>query len=211
VRLVEGWYIPEQDAAIHVHPVRHQMAKDIRVIDVALKHVIGRDCVIQAGARIGLWPRVLARHFRKVIAFEPETRNFDCALMNLQDCDNVDLRKAALGAEKRVAKLAFSDDKSGSHFIDHDGSRSKVETCDVTTIDALKASPDAIFLDVEGYELFALQGGLETIEQCKPLLILEQNDSRLRYGIDKSQIVALIAPFGYRAVDRCGKDIIYSV
>jgi FkbM family methyltransferase len=183
------------------------MAKDIRVIDAALKHVVARDCVIQAGARVGLWPKTLARHFRKVIAFEPETRNYDCAKANLQDCGNVELHKAALGPEHSVAWVSFSDEKSGSHWV-QEASPVSGERCEIRTIDALGASPDAIFLDIEGYESFALHGGRETIASCKPVLVLEENRSRERYGIAKGELSRWLSPFGYSVVDRVGKDII---
>lgn len=207
MQLVDGWYITDDDAAIRANPIRHQMAKDIRVIDVALKHVIGRDCVIQAGARVGLWPKTLAKHFRKVIAFEPETRNYDCAKANLADCDNVELHKAALGGSHYDAWVAFSDKKSGSHWVQGEKPEAG-EHCDVRSIDFLNALPDAIFLDIEGMELAALTGGRQTIEACRPVIVVEQNDSRLRYGVEKKQISDVLKAFGYRVVDRVGKDLI---
>jgi FkbM family methyltransferase len=206
LKLVDGWYITDADAAIRAHPVRRQTAKDLRVISVALKHVDCRQLVIQAGARIGLWPSVLAEHFKKVIAFEPETRNVECARANTSHLWNVEIRHAALGKEPGRMAVEHSLVQSGSHQIVTEGGN---EPCDVETIDSLNVTPDAIFLDIEGFELFALQGALETLKRCSPLLVLEMNDSRLRYGVEKSQIVDLLKPFGYAAVDRCGKDIVY--
>lgn len=207
MKLVDGWYITDEDAEIRAHPVRHQMAKDIRVIDAALRHIDGRDCVIQAGARVGLWPKTLARHFRSVIAFEPETRNHDCAIANLSDCDNVELHKAALGAEHELAWLAFSSEKSGSHWL-QEAKPGAGEQCEIRTIDGLGVSPDAIFLDVEGYEIYALAGARETIEACRPVLVLEENRARERYGIRKGELQEWLYPFGYTVVDRVGKDLI---
>lgn len=206
MRLVGGWYITSEDADIRASPIRHQMAKDVRIIDLALRYVRHRSLVIQAGARVGLWPAVLAKDFERVIAFEPETRNYECAKLNLWDCENIELHHEALGKEAGQRMIEFSKIQSGSHQIVETGGD---EPCEVVTIDSLNESPDAIFLDIEGYELFALEGALETIGRCKPLLVIEQNDSRLRYGIDKSQIVGLLKPFGYESVDRCGKDIVY--
>jgi FkbM family methyltransferase len=209
VILVDGWYITDDDASIRANPIRHQMAKDIRVIDAALKHVVGRDCVIQAGARVGLWPKTLAKHFRKVIAFEPETRNYDCAKANLADCDNVELHKAALATGVKDAWLQFSDEKSGSHFLQTGSQIGEGELCEVREIDSLNLSPDAIFLDVEGVELLALVGGKETISACRPVLVLEENRSRERYGFQKGALAEWLAPFGYSVVDRVGKDLIF--
>lgn len=208
MKLVNGWYITAEDAAIGANPVRRQMAKDIRVIEVALQYVSRCGLVIQAGARVGLWPAKLAERFERVIAFEPETRNYECAVANLANSTNVELHNAALGKSPGRMMVEFSQVQSGSHQIVETGGD---ELCEVVMIDSLGVDPDAIFLDIEGYELFALEGAIETLGRCKPLLVLEQNDSRLRYGIDKSQIVDLLKPFGYEPVDRCSKDVIYRV
>lgn len=209
MNLVDGWYITSEDVARNHHPVRYQSAKDLRVIDVALKHTIGRDCVIQAGARIGLWPKTLAKHFRSVIAFEPESRNYACAVANLADSDNVELHKAALGAEHYLAWLAFSDEQTGSHWL-QTAKPEQGEQCEIRTIDSLGVSPDAIFLDVEGFELFSLEGARETIEACRPVLVLEENDARARYGVRKGELARWLVPFGYRVVDRVGKDLLFA-
>lgn len=206
MRLVDGWYITDDDAEIGANPVKRQSAKDLRVIGTALKHVRGRDLVIQAGARVGLWPRTLAQHFARVIAFEPESRNEECARANTANLPNVEIRRAALGKEADRMMVEYSTVHSGSHQIVTSGGD---EWCEVGTIDGLCESPHAIFLDIEGFELYALEGALKTLERCKPLLVIEQNDARLRYGVDKAQIVELLKPFGYAAVDRYAKDIVY--
>jgi FkbM family methyltransferase len=208
LKLVDGWYITDEDVAKNHHPVRYQMAKDIRVIDAALRHIVGRDCVIQAGARIGLWPKTLAQHFRRVIAFEPETRNYECAKLNLADCDNVELHKAALGAEHYVAWLAYSGEQTGSHWL-QEAKPVNGEQCEIRVIDDLGLSPDAIFLDVEGFELNALEGARNTIAACKPVLVLEENSARERYGFAKGALATWLRPFGYVVADRVGKDLIF--
>lgn len=206
MKLVDGWYITDDDAAIGAHPVRRQMAKDIRVIEVALKHVAKRELVIQAGARVGLWPHTLAKHFVRVIAYEPESRNLECSKANTAELANVEIRHAALGKEPDRMMVEYSDYQSGSHQIVPSGGD---EWCEVETIDGLKESPDAIFLDIEGYELYALEGALETLKRCRPLLVLEENNARRKYGIDRGRLAVFLKPFGYKAVDRVGKDWLF--
>lgn len=206
MKLVDGWYITDEDAAIRSHPVRRQMAKDIRVIEVALKHVWKRDLVIQAGARVGLWPFTLAEHFKRVIAYEPESRNEGCARANTEHLPNVEIRKAALGKAPDRMMVEYSDYQSGSHQI---VTTAGDEWCEVVTIDSLNESPDAIFLDIEGFELFALEGAHETLKRCRPLLVLEENEARARYGIGRGTLAVALKPYGYKAVDRVGKDWIF--
>jgi FkbM family methyltransferase len=171
-----------------------------------LRHVKKRDLVIQAGARVGLWPYTLAEHFNRVIAYEPETRNEECARANTVSLPNVEIRKAALGKAPDRMMVEFSDYQSGSHQIVVSAGD---EWCEVVTIDGLNESPDAIFLDIEGFELFALEGAAQTLKRCRPLLVLEENDARKKYGIDRGRLAAFLKPYGYAAVDRVGKDWLF--
>ena len=206
MKLVDGWYINDYDAEVGLHPVRYQMAKDIRVIPAAMKHVKNRGCVIQAGARIGLWPRELSTLFAKVVAFEPESKNYECAKANLEHTPNVELHNAALADRAGQRWVSYSP-KSSSHWI-VDAPPEAGEMCNVVTIDSYGLTPDAIFLDIEGYELAAMNGARETIARCLPVMILEENNARLRYDIPKGALAKWLAEFGYKPVDNIGKDVI---
>lgn len=205
----DGWFYPDIDPRLRSQatPLR-QLGRDAMIIDLAMKYAGRKNLVIQAGARIGLWPALLSEHYERVIAFEPETRNYECAHKNLDHAyPRVDLRHAALGATVERRWVEFSTDTSGSHQIIEQGGE-HTEPCDVVTIDSLGVDPDAIFLDIEGFELFALKGAAETLARCHPMLVLEENNARLRYGIDKGHLAHWLLQFGYRVVDRHNKDLI---
>lgn len=209
MRHQNGWFFPEPDPRHKKDetPLR-QFSRDVLIIDIAMRHAARRACAIQAGARVGIWPALLSEHYEQVLAFEPETRNYDCALLNLTAYPGVSLRKAALGNESRSMWVERSSVSSGSHQIVTDPGE-QTEPCEVVTIDSLNASPDAIFLDIEGFELYALQGAVETLKRCHPMLVLEINDARLRYGISKEAITKWLSDFGYRVVDRLNKDFVF--
>jgi|GEM_PF-79922 len=58
---------------------------------------------------------------------------------------------------------------------------------------------DLIKCDVEGAELFALRGGLETIKKFRPVLMLEMLRKWARaFGYHPNDILALLLPLGYR-------------
>ncbi len=65
----------------------------------------------------------------------------------------------------------------------------------VTTVDALGVRPTAIKLDLQGGELAALQGAVETLRACRPLVLME-NNRRSR------EVAALLAELGYRREGR---------
>lgn len=64
-------------------------------------------------------------------------------------------------------------------------------TVDVVTFDSLGLRPDAIKIDVEGYELHVLEGMRQTLAACRPMLMIESNakDDECR---------ELLADLGYR-------------
>jgi FkbM family methyltransferase len=156
---------------------------------------------VQAGARVGLWPRQLAGLFGRVLAFEPDPINFECALANLAGWPQVELELAALGRRYRFAYLVPSDLSSGEHYIlpaptspNPKGSvRVEMPTIDELELDAC----DAIFLDVEGYEIEALAGAVETLDRLHPTLVLEENALVSRYGNVKGTLERELKKYGY--------------
>jgi FkbM family methyltransferase len=82
--------------------------------------------------------------------------------------------------------LASFDRRSASEWLKtqlfgFDDSRLVVreELCSVTTLDSLDLAPFFIKLDVQGYELRALRGGMATLRCHKPILLVETPDSEL--------------------------------
>jgi FkbM family methyltransferase len=123
---------------------------------------------IQAGACQGMYPRLLSRHFRVVYAFEPDRLNFYVANLNCQ-YDSIHLFNAAVGKEAGFTGVArrFMDNV-GMHQVEGVGS------IPIMAIDSLKLPVcGLIALDIEGYEFNALQGAVETINRCQPVVICE--------------------------------------
>jgi hypothetical protein len=56
---------------------------------------------------------------------------------------------------------------------------------------------DFIKLDCEGYELFAIKGGEETIKRCRPVMVVEQKGHGMKYfGFRKEEGVELLQSWG---------------
>ena len=69
---------------------------------------------------------------------------------------------------------------------------------------------DLIQLDVEGYELNALLGAIETIKKYKPVLCIEFCEKWLnRYNDSSEKVLDLIYSLGYKLVDEYGVDKIF--
>ena len=194
-----GWYIPDESEP---DPVSSQRDEGEAQIERAIMHIPRRGFVVQAGGRVGLWPRILAKHFRKVLTLEPDPVNYACLEANVLNDRNVIAVQAALGERRRYAYLATSPLSTGEHYIVVPPiAGPRLTRVAMTTIDdlALEHSEpiDAIFLDVEGFELNVLEGARGVLEGARPTLILEENACCHRYGHHRGDLVRWLRPIGY--------------
>ena len=67
---------------------------------------------------------------------------------------------------------------------------------------------DLIQLDLEGYELFALKGGLDTINKYKPVIVIEVCWGE-RYGISPEMIDAWFNTIGYKRTRVMNQNSVY--
>jgi FkbM family methyltransferase len=169
-----------------------------------LEHFPGRRCIIQAGGNVGVYPKALATLFGKVITAEPDRANIDCLWLNLADAPNVDSRMAAFGEDMgdcRVVEVHRGN--CGAHRVEPGGG------VVMLTIDSLGVDPDCIWLDIEGFELFALKGAEQTIRRCHPVICTEEKGLGEAYGVRPEAIQIWLGELGYRRADRIGRDTVY--
>lgn len=200
---VDGWYIPGLPDS--PQPIAEQSG-DAGVIDRAISYCESFRTVVQAGARVGLWPMLLAGHFERVMAFEPELENFRCCQLNCGREPRIQLMRAALWSHSGSARLVASTRSDGLHHIKPpkvlpDGFQ-RVETFRIDQL--LLRDCDAIFLDVEGVELSALAGAADTIKRCRPVIVVEENILCRRYGHDKGDLGKYLRPLGYQLAEEYG-------
>src|SRR5262245_29705696 len=82
---LHGWFWPSDDKT-----ARPVITRDCDgSIRELLRHVPGRDCIVQAGANVGIYPVALSDHFRRVITCEPDPTNFACLVKNLAARDSL--------------------------------------------------------------------------------------------------------------------------
>ena len=160
---------------------------------MVLPLVRGRRVCVQAGGNCGVYPLALAKHFEKVITFEPDAENIACLRRNVT-LDNVAIINAALGAETGTCTVKVVEaDNCGAHKTVADGD------VEVWTIDDLRLDAcDLIWLDIEGAEADAIKGARATIEKFSPIIVLEE----------KGHGPLAVLP-GYVRKMRIGNDSVY--
>ncbi len=138
------------------------------------------DTVLDIGANIGthtLWFANKVGPSGFVMAFEPQRLVFQtlCANMALNSIQHVDCRQLGVGYTKRLVKVPPLDPLKKNNFgglsIDGHSEGEDVAICRVDDIGLSRC--DFIKMDIEGMEPEALQGAMNTIVTCRPILYVE--------------------------------------
>lgn len=168
--------------------------------EAALRYCPQRRRAVDVGAHVGLWSYWMARDFAQLEAFEPIREHRDCWQINMMGRrGNATLHPVALGAAPAMAAMTTEPISSGATFIDPTNTHADVM---VDTLDALGCDDvDFIKIDVEGTELDVIQGGLETIRRCRPVMVVEQKGNEARhYGRPVDEAVACLQRLGMVAL-----------
>lgn len=202
MKQIEGYYWPDDVGESWQHALRHLKNCD-RLIEFCPRD--RRRQALQAGGNMGLWPMRLAAHFERVVTLEPDERSRGILEANVY-AGNVDILPFALGA---VAGTTVSIQHRGL------GSHNVIPGADVTvtTIDEIyqhSSRVDLIQLDVEGYEVEALSGGIQTIIRCKPVIMVEMRNFTEKYGSSDAVLRQILADLGYAQVaELSGCDFVF--
>lgn len=213
MKFVKGWYVPD-----HMKHAGNHLRRS-EIIDLALAY-LPRDrhtTVVQAGGHIGIWPVTLAQHFEMVYCWEPIPQNWECLIANCGEIENIYLTQGCLGNNAEIIRMRFSKKNTGKHCVMPSPNAGAKDGTHETTIEKLddfpmlreKPSLDALFLDVEGFELPALMGAHALIHNFKPLLVIEENGLQSRYGIADEAVENYLKSFGYVQAQKHDEDVIY--
>jgi FkbM family methyltransferase len=170
---------------------------DAELMAFCLERIARRRRAIDAGAHVGFWSDVLARHFDRVDAFEPVALLRECFTANLRHA-HVELHPCALGAAPGSACVTVEPGNSGmSHLTT--GAAGEIE---VRTLDAFGfMDVDFVKIDAEGFEAAILRGAQDTLLRCRPVVLVEQNEAHLaRYGEPPRACASLLESWGARLV-----------
>lgn len=147
----------------------------------------------------------------KVYGYEPDSASFGRLQENvrLNDLPHVQVIRKALGDKPGHADLSsLGEHHSGMHrILPPSAAGLRIETVDVTTVDQEVErlgiqKLDLIKIDVEGYEVFVLEGATRTIRHFRPILYIELVEKNLAlHGKSAGDMVKLLTGLGYRILD----------
>jgi FkbM family methyltransferase len=170
------------------------------------------DVVIDIGANIGYTTLNFASivgEKGQVISFEPDEFNYNEFLKNIKKNNfvNVIPNNLGLGAVPENVKLAVhSPDNLGMNRIDRNAS-DNFSVINIITLDSYIeknniSKVDLIKIDVEGFELNVLKGGINSLKKFKPILYIELDNNNLKQqGNSALELVMFLASLNYSIVN----------
>lgn len=160
------------------------------------------DLFVDVGANIGSYS-VLAGGAvgARVIAVEPVPETAKALAQNVALNGISDrCRVRQVGIAKRNGQLRFTSSlDTVNHVVEGDERGGVIEVPVLTLDDMLQGEvPTLMKIDVEGYELAVLEGGLQTLMSPDLVaVIMETNGSGERYGIDDARVFDLMERCGF--------------
>lgn len=181
---------------------------------LVLPHVAPASDCIDVGANIGNHSLFFSRHFKRVVAFEPNpvaralldinlwmngVRNVEVRAVGLSDAEGTEVLSVCLDNLGATRLRSFAEaDPEFSHRVVED-----VEVALTTGDSALDRDHPVglIKIDVEGLEPQVLKGLAQTIGSHRPVIVLEQLASAIDAASGGSEVSDIMRKHGYRAFE----------
>ncbi|MCB0401991.1 MAG: FkbM family methyltransferase [Flavobacteriales bacterium] len=191
--------------------------RDQEIISKMIKHATEGAVILDVGANIGYYALPIAYHLRgkkvSVHAFEPVTSNYESLMKGIhknQVSDFVVANKIALGDKAGSIDIIKTEKgNSGNAVLSINNDDFKVdrerETIEMITFDSYADTNalnrcDFIKIDIEGAEIFFIQGSMKAIKQFQPLIFGEFNSYFIsKFGFTILDVWNLLEPLGYSA------------
>lgn len=204
-----GWYFPDIEQhfpemlAKNISkggPSEYQQPVRLR----SLQYAKNRRTALDIGANVGLWSRDLVQHFDHVIAFEPVEMFRECLERNVP-APNISVKPLALGDSDGTVNMIITTGNTGHTHVDPHSRSGDTTIVKLDTLNLQKV--DYIKIDCEGFEYRVLQGAKNTIQQWRPIVVIEQKPHEM-YSKDYGQFAAigLLEDWGMVQLDRVKDD-----
>ncbi len=195
----EGIFVLRDDTHLS-RWIEEQKRLDIAEGQIAFyrQHIPVGGIVVDAGASLGdhtLTYAKLVGPTGRVLAIEPEELSFEALKLNFDRWQNVLCVRAALSDRDEYVNIHREANIGGSHIAELGSSVRSIRLDEY--LHSLTAC-HLIHLDVEGFEVRALNGAWEIIKKFKPAIVVEINHGALeKYGYSEQSIATLLRTFGY--------------
>ena len=159
---------------------------------------------LHIGSHYGFKSKILSEIFDEVHTFDFDNKINQYMKMNINkfNIKNIKVNSFGLGSEnKNVETSDYLKKKNihgplSNHIIENSKGKHKIKRLDDLKIKNI----DLMIIDTEGYELNVLKGGIKTIKNFSPIIIMEihkKKDLTSRYGYNKIESYNFLKSLGY--------------
>lgn len=198
LKRIDNWLWPESDTECR------KVAFDFASLETAIALCQHQRVAVQAGGNVGVWPAYLAEFFQAVYTAEPDADNFACLSANVT-APNVYKFQCGFGCDQAPLSLQPVAGNCGAGWLQDRGNIPVINIDDLRIVNV-----DLICLDIEGMELQALKGARQALEDCAPVILLEQKGHGRRYGYEDIELTSFLEELGYSVKARIARDVIYT-
>ena len=149
---------------------------------------------------------------QNITVFEPLSKNFDILQERLSDVNaNIEGYQVALGSEEKIATMYLSDNEAQSssilkpkvHLTHHpDVHFEGTEEVEVKLLDSFDTgNANFINMDVQGYELEVLKGGVKTMERIDYVYCEVNRDEVYENNAYVEELDEFLANYNMRRVE----------
>ena len=163
---------------------------EITTISALRRLLDNNDVFYDVGSHEGLFSIAIGKSHPKVkiYSFEP----FPDALYKNLELNGVEATIHPVAVGDLVGRVNLTNDRRSSNFVCGEG------VIEMTTLDDLRIDkPDAIKLDIEGYEFQALKGATKVLKSRSPIIVTEINDCLYRYHQSPAQFFSFMRDLEY--------------
>jgi len=125
------------------------------------------DCGAKDGDTALAFHRLQKGIYKKIVTFEPDQENYLLLQENLREFPRVENINTGVGEREQI--LAFHGNMGGHSSF---GDTGELQAQIVPLDRYLEYQPTFIKMDIEGFELSALKGAQDILQQCRPKLAI---------------------------------------
>jgi FkbM family methyltransferase len=175
----------------------------------------GNNVILDIGCNVGAWTLPVSRRYPEFIihGFECQHPLIDCfdLTVKLNNLTNIESHLIAISNVNGTLEFPSIDYTQDTNFgafelepvgnSDFNGNRLNHTTViETKTIDSFKFDNIALIkLDIEGMELKALQGAVNTLQKCQPIVLYEHHKT------DQNAVIQLFKDINYKTDHSIGQ------
>ncbi|MDP4099345.1 FkbM family methyltransferase [Paenibacillus sp. P96] len=178
-------------------------------LDCIFDKLSTNSTILDIGANCGFYSLQLAKRYpdSQVYAFEPIPATFKYLQQNLalNNITNVTAYNVGLSNQEGTFPVYFYKGGTGNSSLENLSDREEIELVECqfrqlnSYIDEIPGPIDFMKCDVEGAELWVVEGGLEVIQRHQPILFLELlRKWAAKFNYHPNDVLHILEGIGYR-------------